>query len=73
MIKNEGTLFWGFLDDQGELHLKRYTNDRQIANYERLPFVRGIFDPFLAKSVEQAKMLLRECYMKEIKLFKGKH
>ena len=51
----KGLLFWGYVDDQGVISIKYYTNDRIIENTERLPFCRGIFDPFEAYSMEDAK------------------
>ncbi len=50
-----GLLYWGYLDDQGIIHVKRYTTDRAIRNAEQMPYVKGIFDPFEAFSIEEAR------------------
>ncbi len=60
-------LFWGYLGDQGRIYVKRYTSDRQIENYERLPFVRGIFDPFQAWGMAEAQKKIAECFLNEKK------
>ena len=59
-------IFWGYIDDQQKIHLKKYTNDRQIENYERMPFVKGIFEPFYAESSEQAMTKILQRFRKEI-------
>lgn len=61
----KGLLFWAYLDDRGRIYVKRYTNDGVIANYERMPFCRGIFGPFEAIDMAQAQMLVRERYAME--------
>ncbi len=53
MIK--GLLFWGYVDDQGIVSVKYYTNDRVIEQMERMPWCRGIFDPFEAYTMDEAK------------------
>ncbi len=60
-----GLLFWGYLDDQGIIHVKRYTNDRAIENMERMPWCRGIFDPFEAFDIQHAKEKCQERFKKE--------
>jgi hypothetical protein len=51
----KGLLYWGYLDDSGIIHVKRYTSDREIRNYESLPFCKGIFDPFESFDIQEAK------------------
>jgi hypothetical protein len=58
-------LFWGYVDDQGKIEVKRYSSDRQIRNYEQMPFVKGIFDPFKARDILQAKMMIMARYQME--------
>ena len=53
--------WWGYLDDQGLIHVKLYLNDKVIQNYEQLPNVKGIFDPFTAYDSIEAK---QKCYEK---------
>lgn len=57
----KGLLYWGYLDNDGLIHVKRYTTDREIRNYEQLPFCKGIFDPFEAYDINEAKM---KCFQK---------
>lgn len=40
--------FWGYLDDQGMIHVKHYRSDWDIQKCEQMPFCRGIFEPFEA-------------------------
>jgi hypothetical protein len=54
----KGLLFWGYLDEEGVVHVKRYTTDRAIANMERMPWCKGIFDPFEAFDFSEAQ---RKC------------
>lgn len=61
----KGLLFWGYVDDEGVIHVKRYKNDREIANYELLPFCKGIFEVFEAYSIEEARLKCHERYKQE--------
>ncbi len=51
----KGLLFWGYLDDVGKIYVKRYTSDRVIENYEKMPFCRGIFGPTECIDFEDAR------------------
>jgi hypothetical protein len=66
MSKTKGSLFWGYVDNEGRIEVKKYLNDRQIANYERLPMVTGIFDPFPAKDIWEARKMVEERYKQEL-------
>ena len=57
-FKKEGW-YWGYLDIDGVIHVKRYVNDRAIENAERSGFTQGIFEPFQAQTLEIAKQM---CY-----------
>jgi len=59
-------IFWGYVDDMGKIEVKRYVNDRQIANYEALPFVKGIFDPFHCKDIWEARRMIEAKYRQEL-------
>ena len=59
-------LYWGYIDDTGIVHVKRYTGDRIIENTEKLPFCKGIFDPFYATNYQEAKIKVMQCYAEEI-------
>ena len=47
--------YWGYLDDRGVIHIKKFVHDRQLQNCEQMPFCKGIFDPFEAWDYEDAK------------------
>jgi hypothetical protein len=55
-------LFWGYLDDQGKITVKRYTDDRTIRNFEQMPWVKGIFDPFYCKDIWEARLMMEMKY-----------
>jgi hypothetical protein len=63
--------WWGYLDDQGIIHVKVYVHDKAIQNYEQLPMVRGIFDPFWAYTKQQAEYICYQKY-KEIQYYEKK-
>ena len=55
---NNGKWFWGYLDDQGVIHVKPYVSDWEIQKVEQLPFCKGIFDPFKAETKHDAQMMI---------------
>jgi hypothetical protein len=59
-------IFWGYIDDQGKIEVKKYFDDRTIENYERLPFVKGVFDPFYANDIWDARKMITERYKMEM-------
>jgi hypothetical protein len=63
---SKGQLFWGYIDIWDKVHVKRYRTDRAIANAERSVMTKGIFDPFYAKDLVEAKMKIMERYADEI-------
>lgn len=65
-MSNNKTLFWGYLDSDGKIEVKRYINDKQIQNYEMLPFVKGIFDPCYCKDIWEARKMFEARYKQEI-------
>ena len=54
----DGTWFWGFVDTEEKIHIKRYVDDRTIRNYEQMPFTLGIVEPFKAENIEEAALLV---------------
>lgn len=52
--------WWAYLDDQGVIRIKRYKNDHEIENCERMFFCKGIFNVFEAANYEHAKQLIIE-------------
>lgn len=59
-------LFWGWIDVYDKVHVKRYTTDRAIENAEKAPLTRGIFGPFYAKDMVEAKKLVMNTYVEEV-------
>jgi len=55
---SNGNWYWGYLDDEGVIHVKRYKNDYQLQKCEQMPFCRGIFEPMLAPNLHQAKLMI---------------
>lgn len=52
--------WWGYLDDRGVIHIKKYTGDKAIQNCEQMPFCKGIFDPFEAWDSKDAKIKIKK-------------
>lgn len=46
MAKHKLPIYWGFLDENNQLTVCLYKDDKQIELTENMPFVKGIFDPF---------------------------
>jgi hypothetical protein len=66
-MKGRGTqIFWAYLDEDGKVHVKKYVNDRIIRNYESMPFVKGIFDPFRARDMHEARIMVYARYIQEL-------
>lgn len=55
-MKRKFSLWWAYLDDQGVIRIKKYTDDKAIQNCEQMPFCRGIFDPFQARDYQEAQI-----------------
>jgi hypothetical protein len=53
-------LYWGFVDYNEKIHIKRYTNDRAIRNAQDSGTTIGIFDPFYARNIEEASHMILE-------------
>lgn len=64
--------FWGYLDDEGTIHIKKYYTDWDLQKCEQMPFCRGIFEPFTAidkaHALAKCKEKLRESqyYQKKV-------
>lgn len=65
-MKQKGIIFWGYVDDQGRIEVQYYKNDKIIRNYESLPFIKGIFDPFYAKDIWEARKMIESRYKQEL-------
>lgn len=57
-IEGNDKWWWGYLDDQGVIYVKRYKGDWDIQKVEQLPFCRGIFNPFKAHNRHEAQMMI---------------
>lgn len=68
MIMN---VFWGWLDYNEKIHVKRYTTDKAIQLAQDSGTTIGIFDPFIAKSIEDATHKILNAY-RESKFFEKK-
>jgi hypothetical protein len=60
MTLPDGKWWWAYLDDGGVIRIQKYISDWEIQKVEQLPFCRGIFDPFPARSKNEAKLILKE-------------
>lgn len=61
----KGLLYWGYVDADGVITVKRYINDRAIENTERMPWCKGIFDPFEAIDFKEARHKCHAIFEKE--------
>ncbi len=55
-------LFWGYVDYNEKLHIKRYKTDRAIRNAQDSGTTIGIFDPFPAPNIEEAAHIILQKY-----------
>lgn len=58
-------LFWGYVDYDEKIHVKRYIDDRAIRNAQDSGTTIGIFDPFYAKDIEEATNMILEKWREE--------
>jgi hypothetical protein len=63
---NKKRIYWGYIDVYDKVHVKLYRDDRQIENAEAFPLTKGIFDPFTAKNLAEAKLKIMNKYAEEI-------
>lgn len=65
IIHRKLPIFWGYVDYNEKIHIKRYTNDRAIRNAQESGTTIGIFDPFPARNIQEAADMIlnkyREC------------
>jgi hypothetical protein len=62
---NKHPLWWGYVDYNEKIHVKRYKNDRAIRNAQDSGTTLGIFDPFPAKDIEEATHMILEKWREE--------
>jgi len=58
-------IFWGYIDYDEKIHVKKYTNDRAIRNAQDSGTTIGIFDPFTARNIEEATHKILNAYRDE--------
>lgn len=58
-------LFWGYVDLDEKINIKRYTTDRAIRNAQDSGTTLGIFDPFYARNIEEASHAILEKWREE--------
>jgi hypothetical protein len=63
----KGLLYWGYVTANGKIEVKRYISDNNIANYERMSDVVGIFEPFEAFDIHEASRRIHATYAEEKK------
>lgn len=51
-------LFWGYVDYDDKIHIKRYRDDRAIRNAQDSGTTIAIADPFYARNIEEAANIL---------------
>jgi AmiR/NasT family two-component response regulator len=57
--------YWGYVDFNEKIHVKRYKNDRAIRNAQDSGTTIGIFDPFEAKDIKEALHMILEKWREE--------
>jgi len=53
-------LYWGYVDYDEKIHIKRYKSDAAIRNAQDSGTTIGIFDPFYADNIEEATHAILE-------------
>lgn len=61
-------LYWGYVDYNEKIHIKRYKSDKAIRNAQDSGTTMGIFDPFEARNIEEATHMILEKY-REVRHF----
>lgn len=54
----DGKWWWGYLDDNDKITVKKYVGDWDIQKVEQLPFCKGIFEPFEANNKIHAHLII---------------
>lgn len=66
MIMRPGDkLFWGYVDYNEKIHVKRFKNDRAIRNAQDSGTTIAIADPFYAANIEEATHAILEKWREE--------
>lgn len=58
-------LFWGYVDYQEKIHVKRYKDDKAIRNAQDSGTTIAIVDPFYAENIEIATHMILEKYREQ--------
>ena len=65
-------LFWGYVDYDEKIHIKRYIDDRAIRNAQDSGTTIGIFDPFEAENIEIASHMILDKWREQRVFMKEK-
>ncbi len=66
MIMRPGDkLFWGYVDYNEKIHVKRFKNDKSIQLAQDSGTTIGIFDPFYARDIEEATHMILDKWREE--------
>jgi|HubBroStandDraft_1064217.scaffolds.fasta_scaffold618804_2 hypothetical protein len=60
IILTSDKIYWGYVDYQEKIHIKRYKNDRLIRNAQDSGTTIAIIEPFYAKNIEVAAHMILE-------------
>jgi len=58
IIRPHEKLFWGYVDYNEKIHVKRYKDDRAIRNAQDSGTTIAIANPFYAANIEEAANIL---------------
>lgn len=65
------SLYWGYVDYNEKIHVKRYKDERSIRNAQDSGTTIGIFDPFYAEDIEEATHMILNKY-REVSFYEKK-
>ena len=59
-------LWWGYLHTSGTIQIKRFFDQQDLDEADQSPFVQGYYGPFEADGREEAYIILRDYFKREI-------
>jgi hypothetical protein len=63
-------LFWGYIDYENKIHIKKYRGDQAIRNAQDSGTTIGIFDPFYAENIEIASHMILDKWREQLVFMK---
>jgi len=57
--KNKSIIWWGCLHINGDIQVKRYSNELDITEARESPFCQEVFGPFISKNRDDALRVLK--------------